>query len=342
MKRVIGWAAVLGFVAVSPVACNDGSVNSGATGEETPTETQTPGETETPGATPTPVVDLHEFRFVALGDTGNGYDDQYPVASAMAQKCSQDGCDFGMLLGDNFYNSGVSSATDPQFYGKFEQPYGGLPFPFFIALGNHDYGGDGAGYEFDKGLYQVQYAQTHPQFVLPAEYYSFKEAAASFLGLGTNLIFWDNANAMDVQGDFFSTVLDGSEEPWKIAFGHHPYLSNGKHGNAGSYDGVPSWVPIAHGKNVKDFFETNLCGRIDLYLSGHDHSRQILPGNASCDATFVVTGAGAKTTEIIGSGPSLFQKDTLGFTYFIVNDEKIVIQMIDAAGTLEFEHTIVH
>lgn len=337
MKRIVGLVSVL---VLSAVACNEGNVNSGATEEETPA-TETPTGTETPSVTPTPVADLHEVRFVALGDTGNGYDDQYPVASAMAQKCAQDGCDFGLLLGDNFYNTGVTSPTDPQFYGKFEQPYGGLVFPFYVVLGNHDYGGDGAGYEFDKGAHQVAYAQTHPQFVLPAEYYTFKEDAAAFLALGTNLIFWDNQDAVATQGDFFSTVLDGSEEPWKIVIGHHPYVSNGKHGNAGEYDGV-SWIPIANGENVKQFFEESLCGRIDLYISGHDHSRQILPGTAACDATFVVTGAGAKTTDLPGTGPSLFQKDTTGFTYFIVNDEKIVIQMIDAAGALEFEHTILH
>ena len=340
MKRCVGLVAVLGFASMASVACNNGGgVSTGAT-DETPTPE--PTETETPSVTPTPVVDLHEFRFVALGDTGKGYDQQYPVAAAISQKCLEDGCDFGLLLGDNFYDSGVTSATDEQFYDKFEHPYGTFAFPFYVTLGNHDYGGDGAGYEFDKGLHQVQYAQSHPQFILPAEYYTFKEASASFLGLGTNLIFWDNADAMNVQGDFFSTVLDGSEEPWKIACGHHPYLSNGKHGNAGVYDSVPEWVPIAHGKNVKDFFEDNLCGRIDLYISGHDHSRQVLPGNATCDATFVVSGAGATGTEIIGSGPNLFQKDTTGFTYFIVNDEKIVIQMIDAAGVLEFEHTMTH
>lgn len=333
------WLGLVGFVGMVATGCNSGGVSAGAT-EGTPTPEASP--TETPSVTPTPPPTGSTIRFVALGDTGTGYDNQYPVASAIAQKCAEDGCDFGVLLGDNFYNSGVTSPTDPQFVDKFEQPYGGLPFPFYVTLGNHDYGGDGAGYEFDRGAHQVAYAQTHPQFVLPAEYYSFKEEPATFLALGTNLVFWDHDDAMDVQGEYVSTVLDGSQEPWRIVVGHHPYLSNGKHGNAGSYDGVPDWVPIAHGKNVKDFFETSLCGRIDLYISGHDHSRQILPGNASCDATFVVTGAGAKTTELLGSNPSVWQADTLGFTYFVVTDESITIEMIDAAGNLEYTHTITH
>ena len=29
----------------------------------------------------------------------------------------------------------------------------------------------------------------------------------------------------------------GSTGTWRIAYGHHPYLSNGPHGNAGMYEG---------------------------------------------------------------------------------------------------------
>src|SRR5204863_2943328 len=99
MKKVLGWVAVLGAVSVLPAACNNSRVNSGATGDETPEESATPGETPTVEPTATPAVDLHEFRFVAFGDTGDGYDEQYPVASAVSAKCAADGCDFGMLLG---------------------------------------------------------------------------------------------------------------------------------------------------------------------------------------------------------------------------------------------------
>lgn len=335
MKRAAALFAMLTFVGLVAASCNSGNTTSAATGEETPDPTSTPEETPDPTATPTPVSNV--LRFVAFGDTGSGNEDQYTVAAAINAKCQADGCDFGMLLGDNFYNTGVESPDDPQFVTKFEQPYGGLGFPIYVTLGNHDYGGDGAGWDFTKGANQVAYAQTHPMFVLPAEYYAFDEGPAAFLALGTNLIMWNQAN--DEQAAYFHTFLAGSQAPWKIAFGHHPYLSNGKHGNAGDYDGV-GWIPIAGGDYVKDWFEDNLCGKIDLYISGHDHSRQILPGNDACDATFVVSGAGAKTTELPGSNPSVFQKDTIGFAYVIVSDEKIVIEMLDGAGQVEFTHEI--
>ncbi|MBL9107498.1 MAG: metallophosphoesterase [Myxococcales bacterium] len=49
--------------------------------------------------------------------------------------------DFGILLGDNFYVSGVSGVSgvdDPQWQDKFELPYSDLTFPIYAVLGNHD------------------------------------------------------------------------------------------------------------------------------------------------------------------------------------------------------------
>jgi len=85
------------------------------------------------------------MAFVALGDSGRGSADQWNIAHAMEAFCRQRGCDFALLLGDNIYDSGASSESDPQFQSKFEQPYAGLHFPFYPVLGNHDYGAGGAG-----------------------------------------------------------------------------------------------------------------------------------------------------------------------------------------------------
>jgi tartrate-resistant acid phosphatase type 5 len=41
---------------------------------------------------------------------------------------------------DNFYDEGVDSLDDEQFQTKFELPYADIDFPFWVVLGNHDYG----------------------------------------------------------------------------------------------------------------------------------------------------------------------------------------------------------
>ena len=132
--------------------------------------------------------------------------------------------------------------------------------------------------------------------------------------------------------------LADSKADWKIAIGHHPYKSNGPHGNAGNYEGLPL-VPVTNGKGVKDFLEDNICGKVDLYLCGHDHSRQWL--NVSCKGTeLAVSGAGSKVTEFKGNNPSLFQSLEVGFLYIVIEGKTLTAEFIDEDGKSEFTHTI--
>lgn len=338
-KSWLSMLCALGVVAFS--ACSGPTKTDGPANEE-PTPTDSNEETPTPTdptGTPTPNPST-EVRFIAIGDTGTGSETQYAVAAAIKDHCDVAGCDFGVLLGDNFYPSGVDGVDDPQWQEKLEQPYAELDFPFYMTLGNHDYGGDGAGYEFDLGINQVAYADLHEKWILPSTYYSFDDGAATFMALDTNLIFWNHNDSPTLQGDFVTEVMSESDRPWRIVFGHHPYLSNGPHGNAGSYDGVP-YVPIANGEYIKAFVEDYLCGNIDLYVSGHDHSRQITTGPPECDATFVVSGAGAKSTTLEGNNSTEFEVAYEGFAYFVVSDEKIIIEMYDRDGNHEFTHELV-
>ena len=129
--------------------------------EEPSSEPSTEDTAEPPP--PEPVV-----RFVALGDGGEGNETQYAVAAAMKTVCDSKtdsdgtGCQFALYLGDNFYDEGVENVYDGQFATKFEDPYAEIDFPFYVALGNHDYGGCafgscGAGWEFEKSDAQVMY-----------------------------------------------------------------------------------------------------------------------------------------------------------------------------------------
>jgi tartrate-resistant acid phosphatase type 5 len=272
---------------------------------------------------------------VALGDTGKGNDGQRNVAAAIAAKCARDGCDFALLLGDNVYDSGVASPDDPLFQTVFEEPYRNVDLPFYVILGNHDYGGNGAGYELFKGPYEVQYSQRSTKWRMPAEYYRFREAHVEIFGLDTNKQMYNQAaeQRQDVRG-----WIRGSTATWKIAMGHHPYLSNGPHGNAGEYDGLP-FVPIANGAGVKNFMDDIVCGKVDLYLCGHDHSRQWLTG--TCDGTeLAVSGAGATTTDLPGRNPTRFQASTLGFLYVRIEGRTLTAEFLDARGTVEFTRTI--
>jgi hypothetical protein len=283
----------------------------------------------TPGPTPKSV------SFIAVGDTGTGSNDQTKVGYTKAASCKQRGCDFIQLLGDHLYDSGASSVDDPIWQEKFEIPYAAVDVDFYAVLGNPDYGAGGAGTDFGKGKNEVDYTQKSKKWKMPAKYYKHAVQHVEIYGLDTNMQMFGQD---DDQKKDIPAWIKASTAEWKIAVGHHPYKSNGPHGNAGSYEGL-SWIPITNGKGVKDFLEDKVCGTVDLYLSGHDHSRQWL--NESCKGTeLAVSGAGAKATEFKGKNATLFQSLELGFLYIKIVDKTLTAEFIDENGVTEFTHVI--
>lgn len=300
-----------------------------STGAPLPPVPTTPSNSDGGGPTDADAAPPAEkpLHFIALGDTGNGNDGQKAVAKAMSDKCKKDPCDFVVLLGDNIYASGASSPDDPQFQTKFENIYADLKLDFQIVLGNHDYGGEGLGIEFGKGQHEVDYTAKSQKWKLPAPHYKFSKGSRDFFALDTNLVMHDLANQQKADVDAW---LAASKGTWKIALGHHPYLSNGKHGNAGSYDGLP-FLPIVNGKRIKDYLEDHVCGKVDLYLAGHDHSMQWL--NTTCKGTaLAVSGAGSETTTLSNTNPTAFQTLSLGFIYITIDGRTLSAEFIDENG----------
>jgi len=321
-----------------------------------PSPEPTAEPTEEPAAEPAeepPPEPAQIVRFIAMGDGGEGNTAQYDNGLAIAELCEnktdeQAGCDFVLYLGDNFYDEGVSSVTDNQFNTKFEYPYEPLSIPFYVVLGNHDYGGClfgqcGTGWDFELSQYQIDYSDISDKWTMPAEYYTFVQEHVEFFGLDTNAMMWDPwFDSAEDQKPWMEEAIANSTATWKIAFGHHPYISNGRHGNAGTYEGLDwlaDWsiaeVPI--GVGVKDFMDAYICGQMDLYLAGHDHNRQWL--EPTCGTEFIVSGAAAKTTSLENRGNSTFFEDDQieGFIWIEIRDLCMTGEFYDSSGSLEFE-----
>jgi acid phosphatase len=216
-------------------------------------------------------------RFFALGDTGTGGPGQRAVAAALAKKARRDGCDFVLLLGDNFYPRGVGSADDPRFERDFEQVYDrdALGVPFFAALGNHDHRGSIAA--------QIERTDRGTRWCMPGRHYSFTwrledGTALDFFAIDTTPIV-EREEAGDAELEWIEGALARSQARWKIVFGHHPVRSAMRRGWLGP---------------LSTALEPRLArGGADLYLAGHDHCLQMLGPRDGLACAIAGGGGGA-------------------------------------------------
>lgn len=270
-------------------------------------------------------------RFLAWGDAGHGNPGQYATARAAERVCEDPGCDFVLMLGDNVYPDGLHGVDDPQIHEKFEAPYANLTVPFYVALGNHDVAlGPGHGGGRDNGDHQVAYSPRSERWEMPARHYAFREGEVHVVVLDLTLVHGASADeaAARAQLDWLKGVWD-EDAAWRVAVAHFPYVSNGKHGDAG--------------EPLRRFLEEGVCGKAHLYLAGHDHHLEWLRPVPSCGATeFVVSGAASDPRPFDERpGEAYFGRGgTLGFFWFEANAERLVGRAYDAEGNVLFERAL--
>jgi len=303
------WSDTGGAADTGPATETGATVDSSGTGDTGDT-----GDTALPSAAP--------IRFIALGDAGTGMVSQQQVADAAAVVCARDGCDFATYLGDNFYPSGVTDIADPQWIDKFETPYAGLAFPFYAVLGNHDYGGGGGGFDVARAQAQVDYTAVSSKWVMPDLFWSEPMGDVTFFGIDTTAFVKHSGAAQD---GWYPGARAASTTTWNIALGHHPYLSNGPHGNAGLFDGM-----AGDGEDLATFFADHLCGEVDVYLSGHDHSLQWL--EPSCGIQLLVSGGGSSGSILPGTNPTYFEDATAGFLWVELDGNTFTGVFYDRTG----------
>lgn len=261
-------------------------------------------------------------HFIALGDQGNGGSRQQRVAHLMNEKARADSLDFVITLGDNFYDRGVTSTSDNQWLEKFEHVYDlpHLQVPFYASLGNHDHRGGNA-------RYQIEYGKLDTRWKMPNYYYTFSRelddhATIQFFALDTQVIMERGENEV-VQLEWLVRELENSQATWKIVYGHHPVFSYGKHGNQEQMIG-----------EVRPFLESY---DVDLYISGHDHDRQLLGPVGG--VYYVVSGTGAKSRDTRYGDLTIYAETNLGFAWFRASSTELHMQFIDEAGDIEYAHT---
>jgi len=251
-------------------------------------------------------VNKPELKFFVLGDTGTGDENQLNVAKSMERRCQKiGGVDGIILLGDNFYFSGVTSVDDEQWKTKIEIPYSSdclSQAPIYPVLGNHDYKGN-----IDA---QIEYSKINPRWKLPYRFYRVD------FGNLLRLVAFDSGypDFCLLKGvcsvDFLKDSLDTTEPVWKIVTAHHPLISSSIRG-------------YGHSGGLFGFLmKPNVCDATDFWFSGHAHHLEHRV-EENCQAElFVSGGGGAGLYEVVEKADSVrFLESTFGYLEIEVSKE---------------------
>ena len=262
-------------------------------------------------------------QLIAVGDVGTGNMDQLKVSEGMAKVCEESGCDLVLLLGDNFYPSGVNSPNDQQFIKKFEQVYQKLKTPFFVVLGNHDVKQD--------ALSQVMYSLKNDSWYMPNFEYEFETSNANFFGINTNCPFAYESLRKKLKHKNKANKSNEVKSPWSIVFGHHSVYSNGTHGDANVY--------------IRSFWDWFLEDEVDLYLAGHNHNLGHYKTNKS-KIDYVISGSGGahyRSSEerkklVKSKAANLYTFNDIGFVWLDITMENILMKFYDGNGEKMYEY----
>ena len=312
-------------------------------------------------------------RLILMGDTGEANMAQYQVSAGAQARCDRaGGCDGFVMLGDNIYDTGAESAMDQQLTDKIDLPYANLKkgpppapgepddrprMPIYVSLGNHDLGG--AGLNSPQIQHYLDYALVNDWFYYPDEFWELQIGHVHLISLHTNPLAYSFPDGLYLpQGELIDQVVRGSTATWRLAFGHHPYRSEGQHGNAGAYEGLEIDMEVfgfdVSGNGFREWIDTYVCNQVDFYVSGHDHNRQwlapvpLIPnlpagaGTEVCNTQFAVSGAGAKTKDFEGRGNDLeFGEDQReGFLMMTFHHDRVEAEFCDADGNTEWSKVI--
>ncbi|HQT61878.1 MAG TPA: tartrate-resistant acid phosphatase type 5 family protein [Acidiphilium sp.] len=273
------------------------------------------------------------FRFLSIGDWGrNGAHHQRNVAQAMADRAASDAPRFILSLGDNFYESGVTSVTDPQWKTSFEDVYhqASLQRPWKVILGNHDYRGNVPA--------QLDYSAHSRRWQLPARYYTHTETLAD--GTAVEIFFLDtspfirkyvgtvtNISGQDphAQLAWLDAALGRSKARWKIVVGHHPIYTPIGGADHDQPDLIAALEPVLRRHAVK------------LYINGHDHCMQYVEMGG---ISYVTNGVGSEIYTPGTPSRAGFVLGAHGFLTTAVTSAAIGFAFVDMDGKTRFAKTI--
>lgn len=286
---------------------------------------------------PLRAAQLSSINFLVVGDWGRqGTSHQREVATQMGKAAATLGSRCVLSVGDNFYEDGVASASDPQWRSSFEEIYTSpsLQIPWYVVLGNHDYRGTPQA--------QVEYSRKSTRWRMPDRY--FRISGENIGAPHLDLFFIDtsplvhkyrqreqgviaaNVATQDVhaQTRWLDHELGLSTAAWKLVIGHHTLRSGGsKHGETAEVVELIEPLLLKH--------------RVQAYINGHDHDLQHIRRDG---VDYICTGAGSESRPVRKVQGTLFCAAQSGFTSLTSSAESLELAFIDYTGAILHQSAI--
>jgi len=284
----------------------------------------------------------------------SGYPWNILVSEAMAAYASVYPADFLIALGDNFYNNGVTSVYDDLWQDYYHNIYyqDSLKIPWYVILGNHDYGSNREGgdpdaqIEYQDGRWNAGHCYLQ-SYMIPNS-----NAVVDIVFIDSTLVApeetYQTSTASGVseeqqkayqtsQLSCLEAYLAGSTAHFLLVAGHYPIFSTGKNGPGDMESMVETVFPLLAKYDV------------DAYLCGHDHMLEHLvysyyvtdnsgSGTTKRSMDFIISGAAGKPdnqlyTSATSAATMMFAAATGGFIFSTVTPKVLSIRFVDYTGT---------
>lgn len=264
-----------------------------------------------------------------LGDIGYLNQNLNQVVNLVNNKINVD--DRLVLLGDNFYDSGIINNDDP-LISKYQEIFKDVNNPKYSILGNHDY--------LENPSAQIK----NPNWVMDDWYYKkeFDNIDLYFLDTNQFNLDWvkeerlkevhnlDSKTLIKNQIDWFKNEMSKDLKKKKIVFGHYPVITNGRYVNQ---------VDKIYNDLIDVFIEYN----INIYISGHEHNIQYIKRDIDgLDFNQIIVGS---SSEFRIDCDTCFEKDMLDNTdifygKLVIEDDYIQIEYYNIKDELKYKYKI--
>lgn len=308
------------------------------------------------------------FNMIVTGCQGAGTTKQAKLALVMNEVISahEKGKVAGMLLGDNFYDSGVDQAHDLLFQRLFSGYYS-QTHDWFAVLGNHDWNfqhpikswlGSSQSH-VNKAMAQVEHTyltqNSHKldRWLMPHRYYVIESNWANIIVLDSNTFCFDPEQQQWFKNTL-TTAKQKTPERNNVLAMHHPLVSVGKrYPGSEVYDIEQYLLPeyrytgnraISMNQLLLNKLDTMMSElnktknnySIDLILCAHDHFLADSYIDALACRQLTIGGGGGDLQEVKVRKATDFSAEQHGFVKIIFDKDGISYKFYNQ--TLELLH----